>query len=127
MEDTTKGLCPEGARQSKSSPDPPEADYLQRRFKSSRSLTTIAPVNQTRDAGSTISLPLPTGTPLHVMTWNEEGLREIAKYDMILKFCKTQKVSLLCAQETNPPHLIPFVKLVGKFYYRATRKKFITA
>ena len=35
------------------------------------------------------------------MTWNVEGLRETAKYDLILKFCIKHKVSLLCAQETK--------------------------
>ena len=89
---------------------PTAQQRLQSRLKSSQSLTTIAPINQTRDAGSKISLPLPTGTPLHLMTWNVEGLRETAKYDLILKFCIKHKVSLLCAQETKATSSYSFCK-----------------
>ena len=100
---------------------PTTQQRLQSRLKSSQSLTTIAPINHTRDAGSKISLPLPTGTPLHLMTWNVEGLRETAKYDLILKFCIKHKVSLLCAQETKSTS--SYVSQAGKFYYRVTRRK----
>ena len=89
---------------------PTTQQRLQSRLKSSQSLTTIAPINQTRDAGSKISLPLPTGTPLHLMTWNVEGLRETAKYDLILKLCIKHKVSLLCAQETKATSSYSFCK-----------------
>ena len=63
-------LYPSPSRQSDALQSQTTQQRLQSRFKSSQSLTTIAPINQTRDAGSKISLPLPTGTPLHLMTWN---------------------------------------------------------
>ena len=58
-------------------------------------------VHNTRSATSEVTVPLPTNTDVHVLTWNVEGLRESAKYDAILSFCKKHSVSLLCAQETK--------------------------
>ena len=44
------------------------------------------------------------------MSWNVEGLKEVAKYDSILRFCATRKISLLCAQETKVESSSTFVK-----------------
>ena len=47
------------------------------------------------------SIPIPTNPALSLWTWNVEGLRETAKYDSIISFCRSKNVSLLCAQENK--------------------------
>ena len=44
------------------------------------------------------------------MSWNVEGLKETAKYDSVLRFCSSNKISLLCAQETKVESSHTFVK-----------------
>ena len=44
------------------------------------------------------------------MTWNVEGLRETAKYDLILKFCKIHRISLFCAEEIKSTSSYSFCK-----------------
>ena len=39
-----------------------------------------------------------------------EGLREVAKYDLLLNFCTTNKISLLCVQETKTNSSYTFQK-----------------
>ena len=89
---------------------PTSQHRLQRSLKSAQKHSTVAVVNQTRSTNKHVSLPLPTGTPLNISTWNVEGLKEVAKYDMILSFCKTHKISLLCAQETKADSSYTFQK-----------------
>ena len=67
-------------------------------------------VHHARSATSRVSVPLPTRTDIHLLTWNVEGLRESTKYDAILSFCKLKSVSILCAQETKAESSHFFVK-----------------
>ena len=80
---------------------PTSQQRLQRRLKSANNISTVAAIIQTRSSTANLFLPLPTGTPPNIMTWNVEGLKEVAKYGLILDFCKTKKMSLLCTQETK--------------------------
>ena len=50
---------------------------------------------------STLTVPLLTATHLHLRSWNVEGLREVAKYDSIISYCRQLQVSLFCVQETK--------------------------
>ena len=91
----------------------PKPTYVERLFKASRS---VPPTNQTiqlhkhRFVSSKCTIPLPTKTNLHVLSWNVEGLKETSKYDQIISFCKTNNVSLLCAQETKAESSHTFCK-----------------
>ena len=114
MEVLHSGFRPEGARWTESqTPDPPEADIRRKIFKASRS---VPPSSQTiqlhkhRFASSNCSIPLPTNTDLHVLSWNVEGLRETSKYDQILSFRNKHNVSQLCAQETKAESSHTFCK-----------------
>ena len=91
----------------------PRPTYVDRFRKFQARLPTNSQTIQshsTRSATSNVSLPLPTNTDVHVLTWNLEGLRESAKYDAILSFCKLKSVSLLCAQETKAESSHFFIK-----------------
>ena len=91
----------------------PRPTYVERFRKFQTRLPTQSQTIQshsTRSATSDVSVPLPTNTDVHVLTWNVEGLRESAKYDAILTFCKLKSVSLLCAQETKAESSYFFIK-----------------
>ena len=91
----------------------PKPTYVERFFKSSKS---AQPSNHTvqfhkhRCVSSKSTIPLPTHTDLHVLSWNVEGLRETSKYDQILSFCGKRNISLLCAQETKAESSHTFCK-----------------
>ena len=91
----------------------PKPTYVERFFKASRS---VPPSSQTvqlhkhRFASSKCTIPIPTNTGLHVLSWNVEGLRETSKCDQILSFCNNHNVSLLCAQETKAESSHTFCK-----------------
>ena len=54
---------------------------------------------------------------MNILTWNVEGLNEVAKKDVILKFGKTHSIPLLCAQETKASSFDFFINKAGKFYF----------
>ena len=60
-------------------------------------------VHTNRSVTNRCTVPIPTDTDVSkkIWSWNIEGLRESAKYDSILSFCKSKNVSLLCAQKTK--------------------------
>ena len=91
--------------------------YVERHFKNIKKegkQSLINPINHSRSAHSSLTIPLPTSTHLRIMSWNVEGLKEVAKYDSILRFFTTH-ISLLCAQEAKVESSITFVKTAGKY------------
>ena len=102
MEIGNQGFHREGAWWAKSStPDPPRPTYVERSRKFQARVPTNSQrvhVHSNRSASSNISVPFPTNTDVHAMTWNVEGLREAAKYDAILSFCRTISVPPVCSE-----------------------------
>ena len=82
----------------------PRPTYEERFIKSAKSQphnSYSTQVHNMRSANDRCTVPIPTNTDLCLWTWNVEGLRETAKYDSIISYCRSQNVSLLCAQETK--------------------------
>ena len=114
MEIGNQGFHREGAWRAKSStPDLPSVERFRKSQARVPTNSQRVHVHSNRSASSNISVPLPalpTNTDVHAMTWNVEGLREAAKYDAILSFCRTKSVSLLCAQEIKSESSHSFIK-----------------
>ena len=66
--------------------------------------------NQLRHVEKPAAVPVPTGFPLQLATWNVEGLRETAKYDQILSFLTSKQLHLLAVQETKCESVSTFCK-----------------
>ena len=82
----------------------PRPTYVERFVKSARSHSHnhyATHVHSMRSVTDKCSVPIPTNTAIFLWTWNVEGLRETAKYDSVISFCRNKNVSLLCAQETK--------------------------
>ena len=82
----------------------PRPTYVERFVKSARSDSHnhyATHAHTMRSVADKCTIPIPTNTEISHWTWNVEGLRETAKYDSILTFCRNKNVSLLCAQETK--------------------------
>ena len=82
----------------------PRPTYVDSFVKSAKALpknSYTTHVHTKRSVTDRCSIPTPTSTALSLWTWNVEGLRETAKYDSIISFCRAKNVSLLCAQETK--------------------------
>ena len=91
----------------------PKPAYVERFLKTSRSVPSsnqTVQLHKHRFASSKCTIPLPTNTDLHVLSWSVEGLRETSKYDQILSFFRQKKVSRLCAQETKAESFHTFCK-----------------
>ena len=111
-----QGFHPEGARWNESLPPihpKPEPTYVERhsmQIKQATKHSLIHPISQSRSVKHSLAVPLPTSTHLRLMSWNVEGLKETAKYDSVLRFCSSNKFSLLCAQETKVESSHTFVQ-----------------
>ena len=57
-----------------------------------------------------VSVPIPVGFDIQLATWNVEGLREVAKYDMILSFIQARGIHQLAVQETKVESVNTFNK-----------------
>ena len=66
--------------------------------------------NELRQVEKPVAVPVPTGFPLQLATWNVDGLRETAKYDQIISFLNSKQIHLLAIQETKCESVNTFCK-----------------